>query len=474
MKVMLINPPFTNYGGLEGHGGKAPPLNLGYLAAYVRQQRRYYDISILDAEVLGMTFEKIEAHIKKEKPDVIGITSSTPAFLSALRISRICKDVDANIKVILGGIHPSAFPIQTASEKSIDFVVVGEGELTFLDLLDAIEKKNGYQDISGIAYRDDGIVIQNRPRQLIENLDTLPFPARDLMQNELYSPPPTKRVSTFKATSLTSARGCPYNCNFCSAHVIWTRRYRFRNAENVVDEMEYCVSNFGIREFAITDELFALNRDKALTFCEEILNRGLNIAWVCMSRAGQVDEELLKMMKRAGCKEISFGLESGDEEMLSKIIHKKSTLDTARQTIGLVKKVGIRTHASYMIGNIGETERTIRKTIEFAKELNTDVAAFFIASPLPGTELYEQALKLGYIRKDANWSDFSPLSKNRPVMTLPGLSPEDLMKWHRRAIWEYYVRPRYIIKRIFGLRSKVDFLNLSNGLRLFFRIEHRQ
>ncbi|KPK40737.1 MAG: hypothetical protein AMJ78_06875, partial [Omnitrophica WOR_2 bacterium SM23_29] len=342
------------------------------------------------------------------------------------------------------------------------------------DLLNAIEKKGGYKDIPGIAYKDGGGGIRNKPRQLVDDLDTLPFPARDLMPYSLYSPPPTKRVSTFKTTSLTSARGCPYNCNFCSAHVVWTRRYRYRNPKNVADEMEQCITDFNIREFAITDELFTLKRERTLAFCEEILNRRLNIAWVCMGRAGQVDEQLLRIMKKAGCKEISFGLESGDEEILSKIIHKKNTLEAARQSIKLVKKAGIRTHASYMIGNIGETVQTVKKTIEFAKELNTDIAAFFIATPLPGTELYEQALQLGYIRQGVNWSNFSPLSKDKPVMTLPGLNSDDLIKWHRRAIWEYYIRPRYLIKKIFGLRSKVDFLNLYNGLRLFFRLEHNR
>jgi radical SAM superfamily enzyme YgiQ (UPF0313 family) len=474
MKILLINPPFTNYGGLEGHGGKAPPLNLGYLAAYVRDKKRHYGSSILDAEVLGMTFEQIEDHIKRDRPDIVGITSSTPAYISAIRISKICKDADPGIKVVMGGIHPSAFPTETAMEDTIDFVVVGEGEITFLELLNAIENRSGYKDIAGIAYKESGRIVRNRPRDLIDNLDMLPFPARDLMPHSLYSPPPTKRVSTFKATSLTSARGCPYNCNFCSAHVIWTRRYRYRSPGNVIDEMQQCITDFDIREFAITDELFTLNKERALAFCEGLLKRRMGVAWVCMSRAGQVDEQLLRLMKQAGCKEISFGLESGDEEVLSKIIHKKNTLEAARQSIRLVKKAGIRTHASYMIGNIGETEETIRKTINFAKELNTDIAAFFIATPLPGTELYEEAVKSGYIRTGVSWNDFSPLSKGKPVMSLPNLSSEDLLRWHRRAIREYYLRPRYILKKIFGLRSKVDFLNIYNGLRLFCRLEQNQ
>lgn len=474
MKIILINPPFTNYGGLQGHGGKAPPINLGYLAAYLRQNRKYHNIYILDSEALGFSFEDIEHYLRIQRAEMVGITSSTPAYISAIRISRICKEIDPGIKVVLGGIHPSAFPKETAAEESVDFVVEGEGEITFLELTDAVERGSGYEKVRGIVYKEGSGICQNGPRDLIDNLDMLPFPARDLMPHHLYSPPATKRVSTFKGTSLTSARGCPYNCNFCSANVVWKRRYRYRSAKNVIAEIEECRDNLGIREFSLTDELFAQNRDRVVEFCEIVLNKRLNITWVCMSRVGQLNEKLLSLMKKAGCKEISFGIESGDEEILRKIIHKNNTLEAARHTIKMVKKAGIRTHASYMLGNIGETERTIRKTIAFAKELNTDIAAFFIATPLPGTELYEQALRLGYIRGEANWSCFSPLSRAKPVMALPGLSSEQLMRWHRRAIWEYYVRPRYIMKKLFGVREKVDLLNLIDGLRLLIRLERHR
>ena len=469
MKVLLINPPFTRYGGLEGHGGKMTPINLGYLAAYAREKKKNYAISILDAEVLGMTFEDIGSHIRKEKPDVVGITSSTPAYSSVVQIATICKSFSEDIKVVIGGVHPSAFPKDTAGEKAIDFVVVGEGEITFLELLNALESGKTFAKVDGIMFKDGNNYIRTEPRSLIEDLDMLPFPARDLMPHDLYEPAPTKRVSSFKSTSLTSARGCPHRCNFCSANVVWTRRYRFRNPKNVVDEMEHCIKTFGIREFSFTDELFTLRSERTSALCEDILRRNLNVAWVCMCRAGQVSKDLLRLMKRAGCREISFGLESGDQDILNRM-HKDITLEKALESVRLTQKAGIRTHASYMIGNLGENEKTIRKTIDFAKKLNTDIAAFFTTTPLPGTELYDNALQAGYIRKNVNWNNFSPLSKVNPVMSLPGLDSEALMRWHRCAIKEYYLRPRYILKKLFSLRTKGDFLNIYNGLRLFLRI----
>lgn len=469
MKIILINPPFSAYGGLKGHGGKSLPLNLGYLAAYVRRERSDYKLSIFDAEALCMSFEDIVKHISAENPDVIGITSSTPGFSNAIKTAQVCKGANSRAWVVLGGIHPSAFPEETVKEESVDFVVAGEGEITFLELLAALEKKEGFSGIKGLVFKENGRVVRNEPRPLIEDLDSLPFPARGLMPLNLYQPPPTKRVSIFKPTYLTTARGCPFNCTYCSAKVVWQRRYRFRSPENVVNEIEHCIRDFDIREFNFTDELFTANHARVKAFCEEIIKRNLKIAWVCMSRAGGVSLEILKLMKKSGCKEISFGLESGDEAVLKKI-KKEATIESAFKSIMLVKKSGIKTHASYMLGNIGETPQTIRKTINLAKKLNTDIAAFFIASPLPGTEFYEEALRLGYLRKNFEWRDFSPLSKGLPVINLPNLSSEELLRWHKRAIREYYIRPRYILKRLFGLRHKIDFLNAYEGMKLFFRI----
>lgn len=470
MKILLINPPFTAYGGMRGHGGKAPPINLAYIASYLLSRRKDDQVKILDAEALGLTFEDIGDYIRKNPPDVLGVTASTPAYTSALNVAASAKAIDKNIKVVMGGIHISAFPDEACAENNVDAAVIGEGELTFTELIGAYDGGSGIGAVKGVCFKKDGQVIRTAPRPLVENLDELPFPQRSLIPNELYKLAPTKRVSLYRSTILTSARGCPFNCSFCSAKVVWHRRYRARSFQNVIAEIEQCITDFGIREFSMTDEFFTVDKKRAFEFCDEVARRKLKIAWVCMSRAGGVTGELLKAMKRAGCREISFGLESGDARML-KLMHKEADLDAARESIRLTKKAGIKTHASYLIGHIGETDESIRKTINFAKELNTDIAAFFVASPLPGTELYAQALRLGYIRKDAAWKDFSPLSKTGPVMNLPGLSSEKLMRWHRHALEEYYLRPRYILRRLADLGKPVEIINLINGILLFLRIK---
>lgn len=470
MKVLLINPPFTNYGGLRGHGGKAPPLNLGYLASYLLSRGKgFYKVAILDAEALSLTFESVADYLRAEKPEVVGITSSTPAYSSALIISRMIKEIDKRIKVVMGGMHPSAMAPEVAGEDSVDFAVLGEGELTFFELLEAIRNGRPAQEVAGIIFRTNGELKLTQPRALIQDLDCLPFPARELMPHHLYQPPPTKRISAFNPTSITSARGCPFRCYFCSAHVVWARKYRYRSARNVVDEIELCVNKFNFREFSFTDELFTLIPARTISICEEILKRKLDIAWICMCRAGQLTPELLKLMKRAGCRKISFGVESGDPDIL-KSIHKDVTLEEISESIRLTHKAGIRSVAGFMIGNLGENETTVKRTISFAKKLNCDIAAFFIATPLPGTEFYERAKGLGFLRPDIDWKDYSPLSRSKPAVSLPGLDSDKLIYWHRRALREYYLRPRYLARKLSGLRDKTELLNAINGLKLFFNI----
>jgi len=470
MKILLINPMYVVYGGIKGMGGSAPPLGLAYIAAYLGEKKRNIDISILDAEALGLKLDDVRSRIAEARPQVVGITSTTPCFYYALKIAEIAKDISQNIKVVMGGAHPSALPRETVRDLNVDYVVKGEGEITFFELIKALDGSMKFQDVLGLFYKENGKIKENPSRPLIDDINQLPYPARDLLPNDLYGPPPTKRVSTYKPTSITSGRGCPFRCSFCCAGIVWTRRYRGRDPKKFVDEIEYCINNYEMREFSFTDELFTADYQRALAVCNEIIKRKLKIAWVCSSRAGLVTSELLEKMKKAGCREISFGIESGDQKILDSI-HKDILLNDVRNSIRLVKKAGIRTHGSFIIGNIGETEKTVKDTVEFAKELNLDIAAFFVASPYPGTELYDEAIKRGLIRKDWQWKDFSPLSNALPLLNLPSLPPAEVLKLHRWALKSYYWRPSYILMKLFHMRRLVDFLNIFNGIKLFLNIK---
>ncbi|MFZ5559775.1 MAG: B12-binding domain-containing radical SAM protein [Patescibacteria group bacterium] len=471
MKILLLNPPFTDYGGLEGHGGKALPLNLAYLAGYLREKRPDIEIKVLDCEALGLHYEQIRAKIKEMKPDLVGITTPTPAFTQVLEVCRIIKDISPKIIIVVGGPHPTALPRETIAEKNIDIVVIYEGEITFTELIEAIEKNKPLSQIKGIVFKDeDGNIHQTELRERIEDLDSLPFPARDLFPLDLYFPPPTKRISNKKAGNMITSRGCPYQCTFCMASFMWQRRVRFRSIKNVVDEIEECINKYGMGEFNFHDELFTVNRERTIEFCREVKRRNLDIAWVCMVRVDFVDEEILKEMKEAGCKKLMFGFESGDQGILDHM-KKQVKVEDAYRATKLVKEAGIKTAGNFMIGNIGETEETIRKSINLAKKLNTDTIAFFVASPYPGTEFYYEAKKLGYFRPDFEWKDFTLVSNNLPPLNLPGLPAEKILYWQKRAYREYYIRPQYIWSKITGIRSLVDLKNLYNGAKLFLRLE---
>lgn len=471
MKVLFLNPPFTDYGGLEGHGGKALPLNLAYLAAYLRKIRPDINISVLDCEGLGLHYPEIEKKIREFSPDIVSITAPTPAFLQVLEICRIIKDISPKIITVLGGPHPTALPEETTKEKNIDISVVFEGEITFTELVDAIDKGKPLGDVRGIYFKDkNGNLYQTEKREPIKDLDSLPFPARDLFPLEIYFPPPTKRISDKKAGNMITSRGCCYQCTYCMASFMWQRRVRFRSIKNVVDEIEECINKYGISEFNFHDELFTISKERTIEFCQEVLERNLDIAWVCMVRVDYIDEETLRWMKKAGCKKIMFGFESGSQMILD-LMKKRVALEKAEEAVKLVKKFGIKTAGNFMLGNIGETEETIRQSINLAKKLNTDTMAFFVASPYPGTEFYQTAKEKGYFRPDFEWKDFTLVSNNLPPLNLPGLPAERILYWQKRAYREYYLRPRYILGKIFSIRNIVDLKNLYNGAKLFLRLE---
>jgi len=471
MKVLFLNPPFTDYGGLEGHGGKALPLNLAYLAAYLRYKRPDIKIEVLDCEALSLRYPEIESKIREIKPDIVGITTPTPAFTQVLEICRIIKSISSDILTVVGGPHPTAMPLETTAEKNIDISVLYEGEITFAELVDAIDKELPIDKIKGIVFKDgQGKIIQTEPREPIQDLDSLPFPARDLFPLELYFPPPTKRISNKKAGNMITSRGCCYQCTYCMASFMWQRKVRLRSIKNVVKEIEECLTEYDIGEFNFHDELFTINKKRTIEFCEEVIRRKLDIAWVCMVRVDYIDKETLDWMKRAGCKKIMFGFESGSQMILD-LMKKRVSLEKAEEAVRLVKRAGIQTAGNFMFGNIGETEETIRQSINLAKKLNTDTMAFFVASPYPGTEFYQIAKEKGYFRKDFEWKDFTLVSNNLPPLNLPGLPAEKILAWEKRAYREYYLRPRYIFMKIFSIKSLVDIKNLYNGFKLFLRLE---
>lgn len=471
-KILLINPPYINFSGIKDSGGHAIPLNLAYIASYVREKIKC-KIAVLDAEVLGLTYKQIHQQIRKAAPDFVGISCPTPTFNHVIRIAKIIKNINPKTTVIVGGSHPTAFPEDTIRVPEIDFAVRGEGEETFVDIIKTVKKSKGkpsaFKKIDGISFLEKEKPILTPERALIQDLDKIPFPARDLFRQEAYYSAATKKVSKYKSTSIMTSRGCPYNCIHCISSLVWKRKVRNRSVKNVVDEIEECVKKHGIREFNFYDDTFTINTKRVTDVCREIRRRKLKIAWICMGRVNLINREMVREMKKAGCKKISFGLESGSEKVL-KLMRKAATLDLARKAVKIVKSEGIEAHASFMLGNVGETVGTIKKTIRFAKELNPDNATFFITSPFPGTDLYAIAKGKGYITEKTKWEEFAPITKSAPILIQDSLSQEELVKWQKRAFRQFYLRPAYVFRKLSKIKSFSDVKMLFEGLGVFFRV----
>ncbi len=471
MKILFINPPYTNFEGIAESAGHMMPLSFGYLAAYARKRMESLEFRILDAEALGLTYEEIVNKIAEFDPHVVGITAPTPAVEHVFNIAKIVKEYSDRIYVVLGGVHPTVMPEQTLKEcDAVDLIVAGEGEETFFQLLESIRSRSvSFENVEGLYFRYDEKIIKTAERDFIKDLDDIPFPARDLYELELYRSAPTKKVSNEDATPILTSRGCPYNCIHCPSRNIWHKHIRYRSADNIADEIEECVNKYGLKEFNFFDDTFTINKKRVIDICNKIIERGLNIYWICFSRTNTIDDELVRHLKAAGCRKISLGLESGDQRVLD-LMRKKTTVDAGRKAVQTIRKYGIPVHASFMFGNVGETETSIIRTIDFATSLDLDNATFFTTTPFPGTDLYDIAKDMGNITEDTPWNRFAPLTNTAPILVQDSLTADELVYWQKQAFRKFYLNPGYVMRKLKGLASMGGAKTLLEGFRVFLRI----
>ena len=427
-------------------GAVVAPLGLGYLASVL--MREGYAVEILDCIAMDINQKELGALIKRSNADLVGITCLTPMAKRSYEAAAIVKE-NSDSKIVMGGAHASIFPYETL--KIADFAVIGEGEYTMLDLVKVLESGHGFEKVKGIAYRDNDKFITNPKRPYITDMDSLPYPARDILPMEKYRPTPANFKMLPCHTMITS-RGCPFNCVYCSKSV-FGRKYRCFSPEYVVNEMEHLKNKFGAKEILFWDDVFTLNKKRTLEICDLILERNLNIPWTCESRVDCIDKNLLKKMEKAGCWQIGYGVESGDPDVLCQL-KKKITLDQVRKTFKETKDVGISVRSYFMIGLPGENGENILKTINFAKSLDIDIAQFCITTPYPDTELYETAKKEGTL-KSTDWSDFLMIPDN-PAYITENLDEEELKMYLKRAYKNFYLRPSYVFKQIMKIRSLSD------------------
>jgi len=442
MKVTLINPPFPR--PLYSKILNLPPIGLAYLASVLYEDG-------IEVDAIDFTVEKPEEIRKKmrRKSDVWGITSVAYTYNSANAIARLIKHLHPRTKVVMGGHTVSSLYEKTLlSNPSVDAIVIGEGEYTFLDLVRNYEEGGSLEKVNGIAYRTKNSVKRNEDRELIENLDDLPFP--------LFKIFPLKRYNTFWRSSplpISSSRGCMFNCEFCDIHNFYRGRYRERSPKNIVDEMEHDVEEYRKRSFLFSDDIFTLNKRRVRRICEEIKKRNLDITWACETRVDCVDKGLLKTMKESGCWAIFFGVESSSQETLNSM-KKGITVEKTKKAFEACKEVGIRTCASMMLFYPTDDKRTVRDNIRFVKSLDPDIAYFAVTTPFPGTRLYEQLRKDGMIR-DHNLDDYDTLT---PVFETKEFKIPYMSKMLKEAYLSFYLNPLYLAKQL--SRHKRDILDL--------------
>lgn len=472
MKVLLINPPrfneirADNPAFMEEERGFNPPLGLLYLAGYLKKYS-HHQVFCLDAQVEKFDYgEEFIQKIIQMNPDAVCLTVMTFTLLDVLKTIQLIKEarkrLNKKIIIVLGGPHVHLFPKETAALDGVDFVIKGEGEISFFRLLEAVEGRGELTQVKGLVFKDKSGMVDNPVGDLIKNLDELPFPARELL--------PVKKYSSILGgghivTTMFTSRGCPYQCAFCDRPHLG-KKFRARSPKNIVDEMEQCLK-LGIEEILIYDDTFTVNKQRVLDICDGIIKRGLKFVWDIRARVDTVDEEVLAVLKKAGCQRIHFGVEAGTEKIL-KILNKGIHLDQIEEAFKLAKQASIETLAYFMIGAPTETREDIRQTINFAKKLNPDYAHITILAPYPGTVIYKQALEQGMIKSDY-WREFA-LHPEKAVATQyweKELTKDELYETLNKFYKEFYGRPSYIFKQFLKIRSFKDFIDKAKlGLKI--------
>ena len=463
LDILFVNPSAGDAFGVVQSAHK-PEFNLGtgYLAAYCIQEG--FSADVVDMAAEGVSTSALLAIIEKKKPAVVGISIVTLLFDISIKLAKAIKAFDDNILIVVGGPHPTALPEQTLREGLFDVVVRGEGEIICVELLKAYVENKSLADVKGLTYRQDQEIISTEAAERIDDLDILPRPYRKpetihLYKNMVYFDDPDATLY-----NLISTRGCPYKCTFCGQAVVFPRKVRKRSAESVFSEMKNAHSEHGIRYFYFEDSTFVFNKKIVEELCRLLIKSNLNLKWGATGRLDLVDEIFYSLMKEAGCVFLFFGVESGNDEIL-KSIRKMFTIDKARKSIEIVRKVKIPFNTSFVLGLNGETKKTIRESIDFAVELDADYVSFSLATPYPGSEFYDVVSDQGW--KVEKWSDYEKSRYNEPIYVPDGMTKEELLDLYNSAYKKYYLRPKYMVnhlKRITNLRQLLHHMKLGWSL----------
>lgn len=432
--VLLINPPWITRDQTIWHGirGAMPPLSLLSIAAVL--EKAGVVVHVMDAHLHAMSEHEVAKQIAAVNPSIVGITMMTSTAIVSHRIAQLVKEVDPDIAVIVGGVHPDALPEETLRNKAIDFVVKGDGEYAMLELCQGVADG----EIKGLCYRREGRVVFNEARPVLADLNELPPYAYHLVPMGKYYP----SVGAYRrlpAINMLMTRGCPGKCIFCNSA---ETQLRTRDAERVVGEIERLRDTYGIREIQFYDDTFTVMKPNALKFARLMVERKVGVGFSCFARADCFSKEMAEALKAAGCHQVMFGVESGSPQIL-KTQRKEIDLERTRSAVALAKAAGIETRCAFIFGTPGETVETIQETMDYAMSLDPDVAVFNVTTPYPGTQLYHWAEQNGRLLTH-DWWDFE---MGQTVMDLGSIDNDALKAAYHKAYKTFYNRPKMYWRR---------------------------
>lgn len=453
MKILLIQPGLPK--NLKMAPQCAPPMGLMCLAAYLRENRPQDTIRILDMQVNWLEPEDIAKDIIHFSPDVVGITSMSVHAPVMHKIASLVKSRLPKSVIIVGGPHAAAAPENILKDENIDAVAPGEGEITFLEFVNAVEKEESLENIAGLVLRKNGSFLMTHPRPFIEDLDSLPYPARDLIEMDKFFDYNVFGQNDMRAhrryTTIFTSRACPYRCIYC--HNIFGKKFRARSANGVLKEMEMLYHQYGIREFHINDDCFNLDIERAMAVFEGILDRKwkIHIAFPNGIRADKLPDKLLNLMKKAGVYKMNVGVESGSER-IQKLIRKNLNLNELRDAVARADFRGIITHGFFMLGFPTETEEEMMQTINFACSSALTMAGFFFVNPYPNTELYRIGREMGRVSHFEGYEGcYTDVAVN-----LSEVSTKRLEQLLHLAYRKFYLNPARMAKIAWRIPHKMD------------------
>ncbi len=430
--LFLLAPDARAYGrGSHRITHAMPPLGLACINGLVKANG--FETCFVDMAVQDATEAALVEQVARVHPRFVGITAVTTQIMAAVQLAQSIKRTAPDVVTVLGGPHPSALPELTASYPGVDVVVAGEGEMPMLELLAG----HRWEEISGLAWTHNGVVRSTPRPPLIADLDALPLPDYEGLNIDRY-----RHIYLPKgiAMPVMSGRGCPYRCIFCASDAVSQRKCRFLSPARFVDHIEELMRRYGVRNFDFADETFVLRPARVHDICEEILRRRLAINWVCQTRVNGIEDSTVAIMKRAGCRRMQLGIESGDQRILD-LVGKGIEKESIRRSCATIQRAGVSVTGFFILGLPHDTPETIRRTIEFVTELPLDLAQFSMFVPLPGSEGWEVALDGRVLRMRAgNWDDFSRYTY--PIVESDALSREQLKALHGAALRRFYFRPK--------------------------------